>query len=671
MDAHGDRGAQSAPPQSTSNRSTFERAKRLVLGSPKDLSDRRVFHHISVVAFLAWVGLGADGLSSSSYGPDEAFRTLAGHTYLAVPLAILITATIWIISACYRYIIEAFPSGGGGYTVASALLGKPVGAVSGAALLIDYVLTIAVSIAAAGDAVFSMLPLSLHGWKLPVEALAICLLIVINLRGVKESIIALLPVFILFLVTHAALLAGGIFTHLGQAPETARQVGGGFASGYSALGLAGMVMLLLKAYSMGAGTYTGIEAVSNGLPIMREPRVRTARVTMVLIAVSLAVTASGLMLCYLLWGVEVASGMTLNAVLSGKIAGALGWGPWFVFLTLLAEGLLLVVASQTGFIDGPRVLANMALDGWVPRRFASLSERLTTQNGILLMGAAALAALLWTRGDIRQLVVMYSINVFLTFSLSMLGMARAQLARRRAGERWRRRLALFCFGLVFCLSIFGVTVYEKFSSGGWLTLAITGLVVAGCFWTRRHYSIMGRLLSSLYSREEQEHPPELAAEVIPIADPNLPTAVMLVNGYNGLGLHTVRECVGEFGKAFSNVIFISVGIIDSAAFREDDALEQARTRTAEALAQYRRFAAGLGLPSASRMAVGTDVVDELERLCEGIAAEYPHATYYTGHLVFRNERWYHRALHNHTALALQRRLQLSGHTTVILPILTN
>jgi amino acid transporter len=669
MDASVNGGADSAQPAGLRRHAPLERVKRAILGSPKDLNDQRVFHHISVVAFLAWVGLGADGLSSSSYGPEEAFRALASHTYLALPLALLIIATIWIIAACYRYIIEAFPLGGGGYTVASALLGKPVGAISGAALLIDYVLTIAVSIAAAGDAVFSMLPLAWHSWKLLAEGLAICFLSVLNLRGVKESIIALLPVFLLFLATHAALLAGGLSAHAGSIPATAHQIGTGFASGFSALGIGGLLLLLFKAYSMGAGTYTGIEAVSNGLPIMREPRVRTARLTMLLMAVSLAVTASGLMLCYLLWGAAFEQGRTLNAVLATLVAGRLGWGPWFVFVTMLAEGLLLVVASQTGFIDGPRVLANMALDGWVPRRFASLSDRLTTQNGILLMGAAALAALLWTRGDIRHLVVMYSINVFLTFSLSMLGMARAQLARRRAGEHWRRRLILFTCGLIFCVSIFCVTVYEKFSAGGWVTLAVTGFVVAGCFWTHRHYAILSRLLRRLYLPEARAAEHSGASAVLPITDHSLPTAVILVSGYSGLGVHTIRECVREFGGAFQNIVFVSVGIIDSAAFREEHALEQVRARTQAALERYAGLAAELGRPAEWRMAVGTDVVAELERLCLQVTREFPLLAFYTGHLVFKRERWYHRALHNHTALALQRRLQFAGQTTVIIPVL--
>jgi amino acid transporter len=174
------------------------RTKRFLIGQPRDLKDRSLFHRISLIASLAWVGLGADGLSSSAYGPEEAFRTLGEHTYLALALAALMATTVLVISTPYSRIIEQFPHGGGGYVVASKLLEKRMGVVPGSALLVDYVLTITVSIAAAGDALFSLLPLELHPWKLPAEVFFIVILIVLNLRGVKESIITLAPIFLFF-----------------------------------------------------------------------------------------------------------------------------------------------------------------------------------------------------------------------------------------------------------------------------------------------------------------------------------------------------------------------------------------------------------------------------------------------------------------------------------------
>jgi amino acid transporter len=438
------------------------KVKRTLFGPPRDLADRHLFHRLSVVAFLAWVGLGADGLSSSAYGPEETFRTLGEHTYLAVALAGAVVLTVFVISIAYSRVIEHFPTGGGGYVVASALLGKRAGVVSGSALLVDYVLTIAMSIAAAGDALFSFLPPTWLGLKLPTEIFLIAVLTIINIRGVKESILLLLPIFLLFLVTHIVLIGGGIIAHAPQLPETARQVGTGFQTGFATLGLGGMLLLFARAYSLGGGTYTGIEAVSNGLPIMREPRVRTGKRTMLYMAISLACTAAGLIVCYLLWQVQFSPGKTLNAVLAERFAQSLGWGSTFVILTLVSEGALLVVAAQAGFIDGPRVLANMALDWWVPRRFASLSERLTTRNGILLMGAAALAVLFYTKGSVGRIVVMYSINVFLTFSITELSMCRLWVRDRRQRPDWSKKIRIHVIGLTMCVTILIVTVSEKF-----------------------------------------------------------------------------------------------------------------------------------------------------------------------------------------------------------------
>src|SRR5580704_2117058 len=218
-------------------------AQRL-LGRARDLRDPHVFHQMSLVAFLAWVGLGADGLSSSSYGPEEAFKAIghwepAGcealtaskdactfipdHAYLAVFLAGAIAATVFIISWSYRRIIEEFPHGGGGYIVATKYFGPYVGAVSGSALLVDYVLTIAVSIASGADAVLQLFPSALP-YKLPIVMAVLLVMTLMNLRGVKESVTILTPIFLLFLLTHAFLIFGAVGTHLGQTGEIAHTV---------------------------------------------------------------------------------------------------------------------------------------------------------------------------------------------------------------------------------------------------------------------------------------------------------------------------------------------------------------------------------------------------------------------------------------------------------------
>jgi len=659
-----DGGPEDEPPSST----LTQRIKYLLFGKPRDLSDSRLFHRLSLIPFLAWVGLGADGLSSSSYGPEEAFKALGGHTYLALGLAALMAFTVLLISAAYRRIIEEFPSGGGGYVVASKLLGPSAGVVSGSALLVDYVLTITISIAAAGDALFSFLPPAWQGAKLPVEFGLILLLTTLNIRGVRESVLALLPVFLLFLVTHLLLIGSGILRHLPEVSRTAEAVRGGYEHGVATIGFWGILLVFFRAYSLGGGTYTGIEAVSNGLPIMREPKVANGKRTMVYMGTSLAFTASGLLLCYLLWRVAPVPGKTMNAVLVERLAAGLPLGATFVVLTLFSEAMLLVVAAQAGFIDGPRVLANMAVDSWVPHRFAALSERLTTQNGILLMGGAALAALIYTAGNVGHLVVMYSINVFLTFSLSMFSMWRFWYQHRAVRREWKTRMALFSAGFVLCATILVITVYEKFAEGGWITVVITALLIGLCFIIRRHYRAVAAELDKL-NRELGDLPRTVAPGAAPEQlDPRKPTAAVLVGSYGGVGIHTMLNVFRAFPGHFKNLVFLSVGVVDSGEFKGEHAVENLRQRTEEMLTNYVGLATGLGMPATARMAIGTEAVAEAEKLCLEVAREFPHIVFFAGKMIFQRETWYHRLLHNETALAVEKRLRWVGKCMVTMPI---
>ena len=302
------------------------RLRRAIFGAPRDIKDPRTYHNVSLIALLAWVGLGADGLSSSAYGPDELYRAIGDLHFLAPALALATAGTVLLISVAYSRIIEHFPFGGGGYVVATRLLGSGAGLVSGSALLVDYVLTISVSIAAGGDAIWSFLPPHLAAWKVPAEGAAIVLLVVMNLRGVKESVSVLAPIFGIFLVTHAILIFGGVGSHLGEAPAIATELVQQGRTAVGTMGWTAIAGVFIYAYSMGAGTYTGIEAVSNGLQIMREPRVATAKRTMAYMAISLSVTAGGILLAYLLFRVAPVEGKTMNAVLLENFAGQLERG---------------------------------------------------------------------------------------------------------------------------------------------------------------------------------------------------------------------------------------------------------------------------------------------------------------------------------------------------------
>ncbi len=645
--------------------------KNVLLGRPRDIWDPKIFHRISLVAFLAWVGLGADGLSSSSYGPEQAFLALGSHKYLCVYLAIMMAATVFIISYAYSRIIEAFPNGGGGYLVATKLLGDWAGLTSGAALLVDYVLTISVSIASGVAAIWSLLPPRMHHMQLVVDVLVLVLLVLLNLRGVKESVQFLSPIFFLFLITHVILIGGGLFEGARHVPELHREVTQGTRADLAAMGLVPLLLLFFRAYSLGGGTYTGIEAVSNGLPMMREPRVETGKKTMVLVAVSLAFTAGGILLCYLLLSVFPQHGKTMNAALAEAFVAGLHFGStWpgriFVILVLISEALLLFVASQSGFLAGPRIMANMAVDSWFPHRFSALSERLTMQNGVLLMGFAALATLVYTRGRVETLVIMYSINVFLTFSLAQLGMIRYWMEARRRHEHWKRHVPIHVVGFLLCAGILLVTIFEKFTEGGWVTLAITGLLVLFCSRVRRHYRQVAGTMAELDEilANIPGHPTVEPREL----NPSAPTAVLLVSGYNGLGIHSLLSLLRVFPNHFANVVFVAVGVLDSANFKGAEETAALNAKTEEDLKKYVDLARRLGMAATIRFALDTEVVSAAEKLCRDVHKEFPRAIVFASKLIFRRETAFQGMLHNETAYAIQRRLQFSGLQTIVLPL---
>src|SRR5215813_10928064 len=285
-----------------------------LFGAPLDPFSHKTRQHVALVAFVAWIGLGADGLSSACYGPEEAFLALGTHTSLALHLAAMTAITVFVIAIAYNQVIELFPSGGGGYKVATRLLGAHAGLVSGCALVVDYVLTIAISVASGVDALFSLLPPALAFVKLALEVTLALVLLYLNLRGMKESIKFLLPIFVGFVLTHTALILYGVFAHGDRLPAMIENTMTETGQLTHDLGWVAVAALLLRAYSLGGGTYTGIEAVSNNVQSLVEPRVKTGKWTMFYMALSLAFTAAGIIVLYLLWDARHVEGQTLNAV---------------------------------------------------------------------------------------------------------------------------------------------------------------------------------------------------------------------------------------------------------------------------------------------------------------------------------------------------------------------
>jgi amino acid transporter len=648
----------------------WDRFKKIVLGDEKNVRDPRIFHRLSLIAFFAWVGLGADGLSSANYGPPEAFLSLGDHRHLALYLAIMTALTVITISASYSQIIELFPTGGGGYVVATKLLGPIFGLVSGCALVVDYMLTISISISSGVEAVLSFLPPALFGYKLTFILLITLLLVLLNLRGVKESVATLTPIFLFFFVSHVGLILYGIFSHVSATPtlfaDTIRET----RQGIQQLGFGAMAFILLRGYSLGAGTYTGIEAVSNGLQILRPPQVRTGRKTMALMAASLSFTAGGLLICYLLANVQHVAGKTLNASLIETLIGT--WkiggfplGVWLLGVILVSEGAILFVAAQTGFIDGPRVLGNMAIDSWVPNRFMHLSERLVVQNGILFMGLASILILVFTRGSVQILIIMYSINVFITFSLSQLGMC-IHWVKTRAPHRGKK-FTINLIGLLMSLSILAVTLVVKFKEGGWITLVITVSFIAVCLLIRRHYKRVNGMMKRLDTVMSDVQ--QMAGKHdVPARDESAPTAVLFVRSFGGLGIHSFLNIHRIFPNYFKNFVFISIGVVDWKNFKGVEEVKNLEAHIRNELKNYVRLSNNFGFYAESIHSVDIDTLDVVEDRCEEIQRKYNKAVFFVGKLVFEEENLFTRFLHNQTAYSIQRILQFKGIPTIVLPI---
>jgi len=647
------------------------RLRDVVFGPPRDPMAPDTRKHMALAAVLAWIGIGADGLSSSSYGPAEAFIALGPHSQLALYLAVATAFTVFVISVAYNQVIELFPSGGGGYKVATRLVGPYAGLVAGSALIVDYVLTIAISVASGVDALFSLMPPAHQIVKLEVEIAIVAFLIYLNLRGMRESIRVLAPIFIGFVLTHFFLIAYGIASHgAGLRPEVEQTIQETHDLASQAGGFV-VLALFLKAFSLGGGTYTGIEAVSNNINMLKEPRVRTGKWTMFLMALSLSITAGGIILLYLLWDVQPShTGQTLNAVVFGDIIDSLGYQDTtsYALLTvaLVFEGALLFAAANTGFLGGPAVLANMAVDRWAPNQFSSLSSRLVTRNGVLVMGIAALAILVWTEGYVGLLVVLYTVNVFITFTLSLLGLTVYWWRQRRDDDRAPRRLLLSGTALLITASILVVIIVERFLQGGIVTLFITSIVVATGLLIRRHYGRVRRLTRHF----EREHPwrmRDLKGDE-PALDPAQPTAVFLVSANRGVGVHMVDRVRALFPGHFRNCVFVSIGTVDSESFGSDQALRTLQYATRAALDGLVNYANVLGFGARWYDAYGSDRLVELERLSLEVRDEYPNSVFFASRLVFDQEHWWNRWLHSQTPLAMQRILNARGVELVILPV---
>ena len=622
---------------------------------------------------LACVGFGANGLSSACYGPERSFVALGTHTELGLFLAIATTATVFVIALAYSQVLEIFPSGGGSYKIASQLLGPKYGLVSGSAQLVDYVLTIAVSLASGTDALFSLLPLSAQIYKLPSEIGLILLLLVFNLRGMHESIRFLAPVVVGFMAVHALLILFGIGSETHQFAGMWDNASTDIRSLSDQAGWAFVAAIFIRAYALGGSTYSGVESISNHVNLLAEPRVKNGRMTMLYVAISLAFTAGGIILLYSLEDVRPIQGQTLNAIAFSAVIAKLGLdnttNQILLLVTLSLEGAILLAAANSILIFAPLLLGNMASDSWLPHRFRNLSSRLVRKDGVIFVGACAITILLWTRGELGLLVVFYSINVFLCLMFSKLGLCRYWWNQHRELKFWHLviRLVIAIAGLVVSLVVLIITLREKFFEGGWATICLTLLVVAGCISVRRHYdwvSLRRRKLDQVFELSKEE----LTISKSAPPDPAQPTAIFLTTDHWGPTIHTLLSVQRLFPGRFRNMVFVSAVEVEASALNAPETVPDLKANIEQSLDQLEVFCAKEGLSTEHFVVYGTDPVKSLDDLIKDVRARFPDSVCFANKLILPANRWFTEWLHNQTALGLQRKLHLEGIPLVILPI---
>ena len=456
--------------------------KRWLVGPPMPLAQAR---HERLTKRVALAVFSSDALSSVAYATEEILLilVLAGTAaiHLDVPIALGIAGLLAIVAISYQQTIHAYPSGGGSYIVARANLGIVPGLVAAAALLVDYVLTVAVSVAAGVAAVTSALP-ELTPYKVVVGVVCVAAIAVANVRGVRESgRIFAVPTYF-FIGSFTIMLAAG-FLRLatGTLPP---------APPPSVPALESLTAFLaLRAFASGCTALTGIEAISNGIPAFRQPESRNAAITLGWMAFILATMFIGITVLANQLGVVPRETETVVS----QIARALFGGGLMYYLVQAATALILVLAANTSFADFPRLSSLLARDHFVPRQFAKLGERLVFSNGILVLAGFAALLLVVFGGDTHALIPLYAVGVFVSFTLSQSGMVRHWWVERGAG--WRHRLAINGVGAVATGVVTLVIAVTKFTHGAWIVVLVIPILVAAFLAMARHYEEVAEALS--------------------------------------------------------------------------------------------------------------------------------------------------------------------------------
>lgn len=453
------------------------RLRRWLFGAPLASEDE---HAERLSKLKALAVFSSDMLSSVAYATEAILFTLlaagTGSFWLMLPISGLIVTILWIIVISYRQTIQAYPNGGGSYIVAKENLGTLPGLVAAAALLTDYVLTVSVSVAAGVAAMTSAFPGTLNDLAVPIATVCILAVMIVNLRGLRESgTIFAIPTYV-FVVSALGLIGVGILrTVLGDTP----QVTDIHAASVPVQSLG--VLLVMRAFADGCSAITGVEAVSNGVPAFRKPEAPNARATLTIMGILVGTMFIGISILARVAGAIPSTGETIMSQLG---RATFGTGPIYYILQLSTTGIL-VLAANTSFADFPRLASLLARDGFMPSRFAFRGERLAFSTGIVALAIIAIVVLAAFGGRVEALIPLYAIGVFTSITLSQAGMVRHWLRERGAG--WRRSAVINGFGAISTAIVTIIFAVAKFALGAWLIVLIIPLIVAAMRFVHRQY----------------------------------------------------------------------------------------------------------------------------------------------------------------------------------------
>jgi amino acid transporter len=593
--------------------------KRMLVGPPMPLAQAR---HERLRKRVALAVFSSDALSSVAYATEEILliAVLAGTAalHLSVPISIAITGLLAIVAFSYQQTIHAYPSGGGSYIVARANLGAVAGLIAAAALLVDYVLTVSVSVAAGVAAVTSAFPhLATHKVALGVGCVAVIALA--NIRGVRESgRIFAVPTYF-FVLSFGFMIAEGLFRlATGSLPRTPPP----------ALPAAEALtwFLILRAFSSGCTAMTGTEAISNGIPAFRTPESRNAAITLGWMAAILGSFFIGLTVLADRLGIMPTPEETVVSQIARRLHGS----GVFYYMIQAATALILVLAANASFADFPRLSSLLARDRYIPRQFATLGERLVFSNGIMVLGALAALLLVMFGGETHALIPLYAVGVFISFTLSQSGMVRHWWKDGLPG--WRHKIAINGLGAVATGIVTVVIAVTKFTHGAWIVVLVIPALVATFLAMRRHYDDVAEQLSL----EGLAGPPELH--------------------------HTVLIIVGDLHRGVVRAVqyaktLAAPSVAVRAVFVETDP-----AKTAKLEEKWARWGLGVPLvilnsPYRSLLRPLIEYLDALQSLGDDhmVTVVIPE---------FLPSKWWQHVLHNQTALLVKGALLFRKNTVV-------